>query len=232
MGLHFKFCYSTPSIGVVKEYLTALLASEDGSLTVGLNYWRFELEIIVREKVIISAASLLDGGRRAITRNDRAYFNQPPGIIVRTTRKRTVGEVVTQHRLWLDRQGWKPIPAPDGDLERRILENEQAAVEFLVGRKVLIPMTVNEVEQFNRRIVPGVDLDRTNTRLLTTLRVVGLYLWIAGAAAFSFMLFGSPTLVGHGLTILVPLVAGVGLLGLGVLFVTRVVLIRLARRRS
>jgi hypothetical protein len=231
LGLRLLLCYQAPSIGITKENLAAVFLSEDDLTQVTIIYTRFEYGMTVREKVTIVAGSSLEGARRAVTRNSRSYLNMPPDSIVQVVRCRTVGELLGRHRDWLASRGWAPLPSSPHELERRILEREQALVEFQVGRGVMAPMTRREVEHFIRKTAGGVDPSRVNARVLRVLGIAQGWLCLAVLAVTVYNFSARPrTLAQIRLHLTLNRVGDACLLALFAIVAVRVYLVRSTRR--
>ncbi len=190
LGLRLVLCYTIPAIGAAKEILAAVLRSDDGLRVVGLVYTRVEAMTVVREKVILSAGTELDDGRRAITRNDRAYLNMPPSYVVQVVRDRSVAEVIDRHRDWVASRGWTAGLSRPDDLEGGLLRREQELVEFLLGRGVLVPMSRRELERFVRKTAGGVDPAAVNLKALRAVEIARRGLWFVAVAVLLCVLFG------------------------------------------
>jgi hypothetical protein len=231
LGLRLVLCYKIPTIGVTKETLAAVLRSDDGLRNVGLVYTRVEAMTIVREKVIISAGSELEGGRRAHTRNDREYLDLPPSYIVQVVRNRSVGELLDRHRDWVASRGWTVVPFPRDGLEDRLVRREQELVEFLVDRGVLVPMTRRELERFIRKTAGGVDPAAVNLKALRAIGMAQRVLWLASVALLAYVLIAPPrTPRQFWLNQLLTLGMLACLLAFIALFSIRLLMVRAARR--
>jgi hypothetical protein len=143
-GMRFWSYYKLdpPPLPSTNEACGAVLRSDDGQIIATVAFVSASARGRTREAVVSFCQTRFSDGVRLVTGNCQKQFDPKPNDVPAYCPGKSAAEVLTIHRERInERPAARPLKIEEGDLERLLIEDNNAVIDYFVRRGLYVPVT-------------------------------------------------------------------------------------------